>query len=130
MRELWKEVSPYPDDLVVVKTGKNQNTIYAQNESGNNAELIIRVNRGSDDDKFLQGKLNEQKRDLSSFTTGKGQFTKHLGDGDGNVTRDVYNLVGGVFTKNTEGKDNTDGDTEQAVAIYNMKFSLADRNLA
>lgn len=118
----------FPNELFTVKTGKNENTIYAKNAAGQNAEMTLRVMRGSSDDKFLQSKLTELLRDPASFSLGEGQFTKRLGDGAGNVTREVYKLSGGIFMKQVEGNENADGETEQAVAIYTLKFSLAVRS--
>jgi hypothetical protein len=40
-------VLEFPNNMAEVKTGKNGNSIYALNESGKNAELTLRVIRGS-----------------------------------------------------------------------------------
>jgi len=119
----------FPDELFTVKTGKNQNTIYALNATGQNCELTLRLIRGSDDDKFMQSKIADLLRDPASFSLAEGEFAKRIGDGSGNVVRDIYELDGGIFTKPAPGaKENSSGDTEQAVAIYNMKFSLGVRS--
>jgi hypothetical protein len=115
----------FPNELVSMSTGKNQNTIYAKNEQGNNADLVIRLARGSADDKFLQSKIAEQLRDFVSFSLAEGQLVKKVGDGAGNVTNDSYNMEGGVFTKPVETKENVSGDIEQGVSIYNLRFALA-----
>lgn len=119
----------FPNDLVTMQTGKNKNTIYSKDEKGNNADVVLRVMRGSSDDQFLQGKIAEMNKDFVSAQLASGQFVKRLGDGEGNVRRDVYTLLGGVITKQVEGKENTSGDTEQAVAIYNFKFAQAARSI-
>lgn len=119
----------FNDDLVAVKTGKNRNSIYSSNEMGNNADVVLRIMRGSSDDRFLQGKLNEMQKDLPSFQLANGEFVKRLGDGQGNVQRDVSTLSGGVFMRKVDSKENTEGDTEQGVAVYNMKFTVVDRNI-
>ena len=118
----------FPNELATVKTGKNKNTIYAKNESGKNADLVLRINRGSSDDRFLQSKLASQNRDFASFTFAEGTFVKRVGDGQGNVSNEVYALRGGVFTREVDGKENVEGDTEQAVAIYNLRFAEVDRD--
>lgn len=118
----------FPNDLFTVKTGKNENTLYALNAEGKNCELTLRLVRGSDDDKFMQSKISEMLRDPASFTLATGQLVKRIGNGEGGVTRDVYNLDGGIFTKLVEGKENSDGDIEQAVATYTMRFALATRS--
>lgn len=120
----------FPSDIVSIKTGKNKNTIYSRNEQGDNSTLTLRLIRGSSDDKFLQGKLSLVKGDFPSVILINGEFVKRLGDGQGSVTRDVYTLLGGTFSKNVEVKENVEGDTEQAVSVYNLVFAVASRGIA
>lgn len=119
----------FPNEIANVKTGKNGNSIYGFNATGQQCELKCRVIRGSADDKFLQRLLNLQNLNFSGFPLMIGNFTKFIGDGRGNILSDVYIMSGGVFTKQIEGKSNVDGDTEQSVAIYMMKFSNSPRAL-
>jgi len=117
----------FPNDIANVKTGKNGNSIYGLNESGRQCELKIHVLRASPDDKFLNGLLSQQQNNFAGFPLMIGQFIKKVGDGQGNITSDTYVLSGGVFTKIPEGKTNTEGDTDQSVSTYTMKFSNAPR---
>lgn len=117
----------FPNDNVKVKTGKNKNTIFAKDETGNNANLVLRVIRGSGDDQFVQTKLSQMEADFVSTTLCNGEFVKRLGDGQGNVKRDVYTLLGGVIVRRVDGKENSSGDTAQAVSVYNMTFAQAAR---
>ncbi len=119
----------YPNDLVTMKTGKNKNTIFAENAPGANVDAVIRLIKGSSDDQFLQGKLIENGSDFAGTVLASGQFVKRLGDGFGNVSRDVTTLGGGIFTRNIDSKANSSGDTVQGVAVYNMKFAQADRSI-
>lgn len=119
----------FPNDIAALKTGKDGNTVYALNETGRQAELVIRVLRGSSDDKFLQNILAEQKNDFSGFVTLEGELVKRVGDGKGNITTDTYLLTGGVFTKNVEVKSNSEGDTEQSLSIYTITFGDNTRTL-
>lgn len=119
----------FPNDIAAVKTGKNANSVFSLNETGRQAELVLRVLRGSADDKFLQAKLNQQLNDFASFVLMQGQFVKKLGDGLGNLSFDTYSLAGGVFSKNVAGKDNVEGDVDQNIAVYNLKFSQGVRIL-
>lgn len=119
----------FPNDMVTMKTGKNRNSIYARNATGENADMVLRLIRGSSDDNFMQGKINAAARDFVGQVLCTGQFVKRLGNGQGGVTRDVYTLGGGVITKPVEGKENVEGDTEQGVAVYNLKFATAPRSL-
>jgi hypothetical protein len=117
----------FPNDMTNMKTGKRGNTIYAKNETGKNAELNIRVIMGSADDRFFQGKLLDLERDFVSFELATGEFVKRVGDGQGNVVRNVYTMGGGIFIRRVDAKDNAEGDTEQGVSIYRMKFARAER---
>lgn len=117
----------FPNDIANVKTGKNGNSIYGLNESGRQCEVKIRVVRGSSDDKFMNALLSQQQLNFAGFTLVIGTFVKKIGDGAGNITSDTYVLSGGVFTKQVEGKSNVEGDTEQSVSIYTLKFSNAPR---
>lgn len=117
----------FPNESATVKTGKNGNTIYALNESGKQAELVIRVIRGSADDKFLNNLLAQQKNNFAGFVLMIGELTKQVGNGAGIITADTYLLSGGIFSKETETKSNVEGDTEQSLSIYNLKFGRAPR---
>lgn len=117
----------FPNDIAQVKTGKNGNAIYALNESGRQSELVIRVIRGSSDDKFLQNLLTQQQSNFAGFVLMYGEFVKRVGDGQGNISADTYIVSGGIFTKQVEAKSNVEGDTEQSVSIYHMKFSNSPR---
>lgn len=119
----------FPNDIANVKTGKNGNSIYGLNESGKQCEVKLRVVRGSNDDKFLNNLLAQQQNNFDQTVLMIGQFVKKIGDGQGNVTSDTYIMSGGVFTKQVEAKTNVEGETEQSVAIYTMKFSNAPRVL-
>jgi hypothetical protein len=119
----------FPTDIANVKTGKNGNSIYGLNETGKQCEVKIRVLRGSDDDKFLNNLLRQQQSGFQSFPLLIGSFIKYIGDGTGSFTTDTYVMSGGVFTKIPEAKSNVEGDTEQSVCIYTMKFSNAPRSI-
>lgn len=127
----------FPNEIANVKTGKNGNTIYGLNESGRQSELKLRVIRGSDDDKFMQGLLNAQQADFASFPLMIGTLVKRIGtttfsQGQGPATpvNDTYALSGGIFTKPVEAKSNVEGDTEQSVSVYMMKFANVSRTFS
>lgn len=117
----------FPNDTANVKTGKNGNAIFAQNQMGLQCETILRMIRGSQDDLFLNGILSTQQQDFAAFVLMVGQFIKRIGDGLGDVANDTYLLAGGVFVKQVEAKSNVEGDTEQSLAIYHLKFSNVTR---
>lgn len=117
----------FPNEIAQVKTGKNGNSIYGFNTTGQQCEVKVRTVRGSSDDQFLNNLLIQQQNNFAGFVLMTGQFIKKIGDGQGNITSDTYILAGGVFTKQVEAKSNVEGDTEQSISIYMLKFANAPR---
>lgn len=119
----------FPNDIAAVKTGKNGNSIYGLNTTGKQCELKMRLIRGSSDDKYMNNLLIQQQNNFSGTVLSFGQFVKKLGDGQGNITSDTYLLSGGIFTKQVEAKSNAEGDLEQSIAVYMLKFSNSPRSI-
>lgn len=119
----------FPNDIAQVKTGKNGNSIYGLNEMGKQADFKLRLVRGSADDKYLNNLLAQQQLGFENTVLNNGEFIKRIGDGKGNVTNDTYIVSGGIFVKQVEAKTNVEGDAQQSVAVYEMKFSNAPRVL-
>jgi hypothetical protein len=115
----------FPNKLVEVKTGKNGNSIYAFNYTGRQAEMELRILRGSSDDKFLNNLLSLFTYDPSAFTLLTGTFSKNVGDGIGGYSVVTYIMSGGAFQKQVDVLENADGSTDQAVAVYSLIFSNA-----
>jgi len=120
----------FPNELVGTKIGKNGNSIFALNETGKEASLELRVLRASSDDKFLNSLKLAMERDFSAFTVLDGEITKRMGDGAGNVSRDIYTLSGGIFKQSIDVASNVEGDTEQAISLYRFTFTNAPRAIA
>lgn len=116
-----------PNNLVELKSGKNQNAIVAFNASGQNVTVQLRIIRGSADDKFLNSEITSYKNNRPGYVMLTGQFIKRVGDGTGTITNEIYRFVNGLVQKYPTVKENMDGDTEQAVAIYTLIFSRIDR---
>lgn len=117
----------HPNELMTVKTGKNGNTIYAYNASGRQAELVLRLVRGSASDRFLNQRMKMMELDPAAFVLMRGTFIKRAGNGFGLITNDTYILVGGVFFKRTDATSNAEGNTDQAVAVYSIRWGNAVR---
>jgi hypothetical protein len=122
-------VLEYPNNIAEVKTGKNGNSIYGLNETGKNAELTLRVIRGSADDKYLNQLLVAQQQNFAGTVLMIGEFIKQIGDGAGGIAYDTYITSGGVFMKLVAAKSNVEGDTAQSVCEYKIKFSNAPRTI-
>lgn len=112
----------FPNELGMVKAGKNGNTIYAKNEMGRIADIVLRVLLGGTDDKYLNGRLQQWISDPSTFTLLTAMFVKRVGDGDGNTESKIYQCSGGFFKRQVEAKTSAEGDTDQSVAVYNLTF--------
>lgn len=119
----------FQNDIAALKTGKDGNTVYALNESGKQCDMVLRVIRGSADDKFLNNLLSLQQSNFAGWVLMFGEFVKKVGDGKGNITKDTYIQNGGIFFKQVGAKSNVEGDTEQSVSIYNIRFSNSPRVL-
>jgi hypothetical protein len=116
----------FPNDLAVVKRGKNGNTVYAFNELGAITSAKIRVLLGSSDDKYLNARLQEMRNGFSTtFILVQGMFVKSVGDGQRNVSQKVYNMTNGIFKKIPTAKTSAEGDTEQSEAEYTIEFGNA-----
>jgi hypothetical protein len=119
----------FPNELMAVKTGKNGNSIFAFNATGLQCDLKLRVIRGSEDDKYLNGLIQDIKADPAAFVLLDGQFVKRVGDGQGNITNDTYILGGGVPTRQVPVSSNVEGATEQSIAVYEFKFTNVNRGI-
>ena len=117
----------FPNELINMKTGKNGNTVISANASGFNADLELRLLRGSSDDQYMQALVIRPDSNFPATVLLDGTFAKMLGDGKGNVVYDVYTLAGGVVRRQVDGKENVEGDSEQAVSIYMIKFANSGR---
>lgn len=117
----------FPNSLVEVKTGKNGNSIYAYNNTGMQVDCTLRLIRSSADDVFMNAILERMKADFASFALLSATFVKRVGNGAGAVSSDTYILSGGVFTKQVEATANAEGDTDQAVSVYELKFTNSSR---
>lgn len=116
-----------PNELVNMKTGKNGNTVIAQNAAGFNGMVTMRVARGSSDDQFMNGLVPQSAANFPATQLLAGSFVKSMGDGQGNVLYDTYTLAGGMISKIPAGQENVEGDTEQGVVTYNIKFANVSR---
>ena len=117
----------FPNELAAVKTGKNGNSIFALNATGKQAEATLRLIRRSSDDKFMDALLQQQLNDFAGFSLLLGVFVKRAGDGQGNVTNDTYRMAGGMFSHQVDAKSNAEGDTDQSVSVYRLRFTNAER---
>lgn len=115
-----------PNNIFDMQTGKNGNTIFALDESGNNATLTVRVLMSSNDDKRLNGMI-PKSNGFAQSVLATGSVVKQVGDGQGNVSYNTYLLAGGMVQKKPDVKSNVNGDASQAVIEYVIQFAEANR---
>jgi hypothetical protein len=115
-----------PNNLFAMQTGKDGNTIFALDESGQNATLTVRVLMSSNDDKRLNG-LIPKSDSFAETILMTGAVVKQVGDGQGNVSYNTYTLAGGMIQKKPNIKTNVNGDTTQAVVEYSIMFANGNR---
>lgn len=120
----------YPNDLSVIKTGKNGNSIYAFQYSGLQCTVELRLLLGSSDDSFLNALMSSFINNPPAFVLMTGEFIKNIGSGDGSIVPTSYVLSGGTFKKQVPAVENADGDTNQAIAVYMLQFTNAPRSVA
>ena len=101
---------------------KDGNAIYAMSNPGQVVKVKLKLLRGSFDDQILNGLLQDWIGDPAAFILLSGSFIKRIGDGQGNILSDVYQLAGGTFEKIPGAKTNVDGDTGQSEIEYDMIF--------
>ena len=119
----------FTDDLVAVKVGKDGNTAYALNAAGRKAELKLRVVAGGPSDQQFGSWMRNIEMDMPSFELLDGTLQKRLGDGQGNITYLEYALGGGVVKKKPAMTSNVEGNTEQAVSVWEFTFAKAIRKI-
>lgn len=117
------------NDLFSMTTGKNGNTIYAYDEAGRNATLILRILMSSNDDKRLNG-LVPHPENFASTILINGSIVKMIGDGEGNISYNTYLLKGGMVQRKPNMVSNVNGETQQAVVEYVIQFADAERIIA
>jgi len=119
----------FPNGVADLKTGKNGNSIVGFNYSGLQCEFKLMLIRGSADDQFFQNLLSQFIANPAGFVLLSGNFVKNLGDGAGNIIQDTYVLSSGIFIKIPEMKSNAEGETNQSMSTFTMKFANAVRVL-
>ena len=116
----------YPNDMANIYIGKNDNIMITPNAQGGITDVNLRVCINGKTDKYLTNKLSQFKNDPASFQLINGIFTKRTGDGNGNLTKKIYNLSAGVIVKRSGAVDSTVGNVESIVSIWNLRFGICN----
>lgn len=118
-----------PNDLSSMATGYNGNSLGAHNEPGRQRELSLRLVKGSSDDKRFNKNYNLWKDRSIRFKPLKMSFTKNVAHEDGSITKDTVDCFFGLPSGQPTQVSNTEGDTEQVISVYMIKFGNSERSL-
>ena len=77
----------------------------------------------SEDDTYLQSRLQAYRGDPVGYMVDFMHLVKIYGSGFGEVTSEVYQLQSGIPVKQIEATINVEGDTDQAIAVYTWVFA-------
>lgn len=112
----------FANDLANGTVGKNGNGIIAANKKGSMSEMTLRPLMANADDNFLLAQLAQWTANPTAFVVLTGSFVKNFGDGQGNQVRKSYVLNGGFVQKHTDLTENVEGETDQAVSVYKLRW--------
>jgi len=106
------------DDLGAIKAAKNGNILASEKRAGQAVKVSLRILIGSADDKFLNSLMALQTQDFSGISLLTGCFSKRVGDGQGNISTNVYQCANGIIQRVPSIKSSSEGDVEQSVKVY------------
>lgn len=118
-----------PNDLSSTTTGYNGNSLGAHNEPGRQRECTIRLVKSSGDDKRLNKNYNLWKNRDLRFRALKASFTKNVAHDDGTTTRDTVDCYFGLPAGQPTQTLDTEGNTDQVVSVYMLRFGNSERNM-
>lgn len=118
-----------PNELSTTTTGYNGNSLGSHNEPGRQRECTLRIVKGSGDDKRLNKNYNMWKNRNLLFRPLKMTFTKNVGHSDGSVNRDTVECFFGLPAGQPSQSMVMDGNTEQVVSIYMLRFGNSERSM-
>lgn len=119
----------FPEELAKFKVGKSGNATISFNNMGRLGELTLRLMVGTVDDALINSFQTAYMADPPSFSLLSGQVVKRTGDGRGNQRNVVYHLQGGLPVTIPEQHSNSDGDEEQGVVVWKIKFARGARQV-
>lgn len=119
-----------PNPIAGMDIGKSGNTVFSLQETGRQADVIVRVIKGSKDDVYLNSLYESFKSDFASKIAITGSFISKVGDGKGNVITTAWTLNGGIPTSHPTDKYDVNGDRTQVLMEYHFSFARGIRILS
>lgn len=114
------------NDTATSSKGKNGNGVTVMNEQGSIMNVTLRLLAGHETDKYLNNKLVQFKNDTLSYSYMTATATKYFGDGNGNISKKIITLTGGVVLRPAGSTSSANGNVEQAIAVYSLQFLNSD----
>lgn len=118
-----------PNELSATTTGFNGNSLGAHNEPGRQREAVIRLVKGSNDDKRFNKHYNMWKNRDLRFKPLRMTFTKNVAHSNGSITPDTVECYFGLPAGQPTQMQDTTGNTEQVVSIYTIRFGNSERSM-
>lgn len=118
-----------PNELSSTTTGFNGNSLGAHNEPGRQRELTLRLVKAGPDDKRFNKNYNLWKNRDIRFRPLEMTFTKNVGHSDGTISTDTVTCFFGLPSGFPDQITNTEGDTEQVMSQYVIRFGNSERSL-
>lgn len=115
----------FPNELIMTDVDKQGNGLLALNQKGLIAELEVRLVMAGTDDQYLNSLLAQLLSGTPTIMT--GVFTKNFADQNGNVTSVQVQLNGGSVRKGVDMIISADGNIEQTIAIWPLRFATWSR---
>lgn len=123
-------VLSYENNLSNQGNGKNGNSMAAHIEDGQIAMLTLRLVMNSPDDKYLNTIIQQWQSHDPNFAPMSGSFTKNTINEQQQRSSSTVSCSFGFPVKRVEQKENTDGDLEQVIAVYSIRFSRSQRSIS
>lgn len=119
-----------PNAIAGLDIGKDFNTVFSLEPAGSQADVKIKIIKGSKDDVYLNSLYESFKTTFESAIAITGSFISRVGDGNGNVITTAWVLNGGIPTNHPADKYDVSGDREQALMEYSFSFARGIRTLS
>lgn len=118
-----------PNELSATTTGYNGNSLGSHNEPGRQRECTLRIVKAGNDDKRFNKNYNMWKNRDMRFIPLEMTFTKNVGHSDRTITKDTVTCYFGLPAGQPTQSMVMDGNTEQVVSIYMIRFANSERSM-
>lgn len=119
----------FPNELAKVAVDKQGNGLLTINNEGLICDLEARLVMAQADDQYLNSLLAQQMPPNLAPTIISGVVTKNFADQAGNITSVQLTLSGGVIVKGIDMIIAANGNTEQVIAPWRLRFASWSRQI-